>query len=114
MSEEIIDNGHLISEEMQEEIENTTPVNSRAVSSSATLLETPDVSHQASASYQRSRPQLSSLDSLLDSTESTQSHSGEFVYFFRLKEQVWSSKMQFRSTKLPFKASTFLIQSFYQ
>ena len=114
MSEEIIDNGHLISEEMQEEIENTTPVNSRTVSSSATLLETPDVSHQASASYQRSRPQLSSLDSLLDSTESTQSHSGEYVHFFRLKEQVWSPKMQFSSTKLPFKASTFLIQSFYQ
>ena len=67
---------------MQEEIENTTPVNSRAVSSSATLLETPDVSHQASASYQRSRPQLSSLDSLLDdSTEATQSNSGKFVYF---------------------------------
>ena len=64
---------------MAEEIENTTPVNSRAVSSSG---ETPDVSHQAAtASYQRSRPQLSSLDSLLDSTESTQSHSGEFVHF---------------------------------
>ena len=70
-----------MSEEMAEEIENTTPVNSRAVSSSG---ETPDVSHQAAtASYQRSRPQLSSLDSLLDdSTEATQSHSGKFVCFW--------------------------------
>ena len=47
LSEEIIDNGgHLMSEEMEanaENVENTTPVNSRAVSSSA---ETPDVSQQ--------------------------------------------------------------------
>ena len=36
----------------------------------------------SSTCYQRSRPQLSSLDSLLDdSTEATQSNSGKFGYF---------------------------------
>ena len=81
LSEEIIDNGHLIMEEI-EEMENT-PVNSRkAVSYPSASAETPDVfsTHQPSTS--RSRPQLSSLDSLLDdSTEATQSHSGKFTYF---------------------------------
>ena len=71
-------------EEIEEMENNATPVNSRkAVSYPSASAETPDVfsTHQPSTSYHRSRPQLSSLDSLLDSTESTQSHSGEFVYF---------------------------------
>ena len=83
LSKEIIDNGYLIMEEI-EEMENT-PVNSRkAVSYPSASAETPDVfsTHQPSTSHQRSRPQLSSLDSLLDdSTEATQSHSGKFTYF---------------------------------
>ena len=82
MSEEIIDNGHLIMEEIEEMENNATPVNSRkAVSYPSASAETPDVfsTHQPSTSYHRSRPQLSSLDSLLDdSTEATQSHSGKF------------------------------------
>ena len=98
LSEEIIDNDNFI--EMHEaeengadytEMENSiTPVNSRRtpdVSSAASAHQAPGVA----AGCQRSRPQLSSLDSLLDSTEAIQSHSGKRAFFGGSHEYVFSN-----------------------